>query len=229
MRGRADLPDAADPQAGGLTRRPFRRASEGERRNDLIQATLDCVAETGLKGATVRRIAMKAGVTNGLIRHYFEGKDQMIHAAYRSVMAGMTSAARESAAHLTDPRDRFRRFIASSLSPPVVDPRTLSLWASFISFIHVDPEMAAIHRQGYLEYRDEVERLVRAVHEVEGRKAEDAEFRRLAIKINAVIDGLWIEGCLAAEIFHDDELVASGVAAVEAILGMSLSTPAEER
>jgi TetR/AcrR family transcriptional regulator, transcriptional repressor of bet genes len=209
-----------------LTRRPFRRASEDERRNDLIQATLDCVAEMGLKGATVRKIAMKAGVTNGLIRHYFDSKDQMIQAAYRAVMTGMTTTARDAAAHDSDPRERFRQFVASSLSPPVVDARTLSLWATFISFIHVDREMAAIHRHGYLEYRDEVERLVRAVYAAEGRAAEDVEFRRLAIKINAVIDGLWLEGCLAAEIFQDDELVASGIAAVEAILGMPLSAPA---
>ena len=37
-------------------RRKFRREGEERRRQDLIEATLDCVAEKGLKGATVRAI-----------------------------------------------------------------------------------------------------------------------------------------------------------------------------
>ncbi|MCJ9673516.1 TetR family transcriptional regulator, partial [Neorhizobium sp. SHOUNA12B] len=76
-----------------MNRRTYHRASEAERREDLIAATLDCIAEFGIQGATVRQIAMRAGVTGGLIRHYFSSKDQMLQAAYRKVMAGMTEAA----------------------------------------------------------------------------------------------------------------------------------------
>ena len=40
-----------------MNRRTFHRAPEGERRQDLIEATLDTIAELGLQGATVRQIA----------------------------------------------------------------------------------------------------------------------------------------------------------------------------
>ena len=52
-----------------MARRTFHRAPEAERRHDLIEATLDCIAEYGLEGATVRQIAIKAGVTAGFICH----------------------------------------------------------------------------------------------------------------------------------------------------------------
>ena len=45
-----------------MTRRVFHRVGEAERRQDLITATLDCIAEFGIQGATVRQIAMRAGV-----------------------------------------------------------------------------------------------------------------------------------------------------------------------
>ena len=102
------MPHPPRAAAGGLTRRAFRRASEEERRQDLIRATLDCVAEKGLKGATVREIALKAGVTNGLIRHYFDGKDQMVQAAYRATMSGMTMRAVAAMAGIEDPRARLQ-------------------------------------------------------------------------------------------------------------------------
>jgi len=83
-----------------MSRRAFHRASEAERRQDLISATLDCITELGVQGATVRQIATRAGVTGGLIRHYFDGKDQMVQAAYRDTMMGMTRTAIEAAESL---------------------------------------------------------------------------------------------------------------------------------
>lgn len=46
-------------------RRPFQRAGEEARRTALIEATLDLIAEGGPQAATVRAIALKAGVTPG--------------------------------------------------------------------------------------------------------------------------------------------------------------------
>lgn len=216
-------------RADSLTRRSFRRAPGDERRQDLIRATLDCVAERGMHAATVREIAVRAGVTNGLIRHYFETKDHMIQEAYRVTMGEMTAVAREAGdSAVGQPRERLRRFIVASLSPPVLDIRRLTLWASFISMVHVDPAMAAIHREAYLEFRNEIEPLAWDVFVEAGKPAGEPECRHAAIKINAVIDGLWLEGALAPELFHEGDLIVIGVESVEAILGLSLSEATKE-
>lgn len=206
-----------------MSRRAFKRASGDERRAALIRATLDCVAEGGLPAATVRAVADRAGVTGGLIRHYFATKDQMVHAAYRETIAGMTEMAKAAVADLGHaPRERLALFVRANLTPPVVDQRTLSLWAAFISRIRTDAEMAAIHREGYLAFRGELEHLVADLFAAEGRPISKDEAVRHAIRINAVIDGLWLEGCMAGEMFAADELAETGIAAVEAILGIEL-------
>jgi len=184
---------------------------------------MDCVCDKGLQAATVRNVAARAGVSNGLIRHYFSTKDHMIQAAYRATISGMTVSAKAAVKDIADnPALQLRLFISANLGPPVVDERTLSLWASFISLIHVDEKMAEIHRQGYLDFRKVVEGLIRNLFAEVDRPCSQQECERYAIKINATIDGLWLEGCLAHDIFASGELMEIGIEAVEAIIGISL-------
>ncbi|TIP33186.1 MAG: TetR family transcriptional regulator, partial [Mesorhizobium sp.] len=77
------------------------------------------------------------------------------------------------------------------------------------------------HREGYLGFRNEVEAVVAEVLAAEQREPDASQLRRHAIAINAIIDGLWIEGCLAGEMFSPGELAAIGIKAVEAELGLA--------
>ncbi|WP_342640066.1 TetR family transcriptional regulator C-terminal domain-containing protein [Rhodoligotrophos ferricapiens] len=216
------MPDKAEPAVKAANRRKFHRVDENVRKQDLIRATLDCVAEKGLHAATVREIAVRAGVTNGLIRHYFASKDQMIYEAYRVTMQEMIVMARAAAGSAQSPRDRLRVFVEANLTEPVLDMRRLTLWASFISRIHVDQTMAEIHREGYFGYCREFEVLVGDVLKEAGRPSPLELCARYAVKINAIIDGLWLEGCLASELFTGGKLAVIGIEAVEAILEMPL-------
>ena len=207
-------------------RRKFRREGEERRRQDLIEATLDCVAERGLQGATVRAIALRAGVTAGLIRHYFPGKEELLQAAYATIMGRMTEQSKTAlAAAARDPRRRLSAFVEASLLPPVIDARVFSQWANFIGRASSDPALAVAHRAGYLGFRDEVEALVAEVLVAAGRTAAKSELRRYAIAINAIIDGLWIEGCLAGDVFETRELADIGIGSVEDMLGLRLREP----
>ncbi|WP_312419190.1 TetR family transcriptional regulator C-terminal domain-containing protein [Shinella sp.] len=207
-----------------MARRTFHRAPEAERRHDLIEATLDCIAEYGLQGATVRQIAIKAGVTAGLIRHYFQSKEHILQEAYRVVIARLT----EKAERVTgDAETRLRDFIVINLTEPVANSRSLSLWASFISRVSVDPELAAIHREGYLGFRNALETLLGDFLAERGADASPERCRRLAIAVNGLLDGLWLEGCLAGELFGESELVEIALTSIETLLGLPLR-PADD-
>ncbi|MBI1171737.1 TetR family transcriptional regulator [bacterium] len=200
-------------------RKLYRREAEDKRRLALIEATLALVSEGGARNATVRAIAQRAGVTAGLIRHYFEGKDQLIAAAYRHLMDRMTD---DSAAVLNaapnDPEARLASFVAASLKPPVVDPEAMVLWATFMTDTQRDAAMRGIHALGYLGFRNRLQSLIAALP---GTRTE-ADLRRLAIAANAVIDGLWMEGSALPEEFANGELVDIGIRAVGAIIGVDL-------
>ena len=212
-----------------MNRRTYHRASEAERREDLIAATLDCIAEFGIQGATVRQIATRAGVTGGLIRHYFAGKDQMLQAAYRKVMMGMTEAAIAAAIEGETAKSRLQRFIVANVTPPVTDPRTLSLWAAFISHIQIDPSFAAIHRENYLAFLEALETLLLAFFREENREVSKQQCRAQTIALSALVDGLWLEGTLAADMFGDRELADNALASVEALLRLPVGELSAEQ
>lgn len=202
-------------------RKNFRRGSEQERRLDLIQATQACIVEGGIRRATVRRIAAEAGVTPGLIRHYFPGKDELLCEAYRYTMAEMTS---QSVAALEgfdgSAVERLHVFVRSALSAPGTSPRQHQLWASFTSLMRSMPALAQVHRESYLEFRQECSKLVTGVLVEQGKSTDERKIERLAIAVNALLDGLWLEGCLATELFDSDEISAIGVRSVDALLGL---------
>lgn len=203
-----------------MTRRTFQRAGEAERRKDLIAATLDSISEHGLEGATVRDIAARAGVTGGLIRHYFSGKDEMVQAAYREMLAGMTGTAVDAMAEAgDDPGRRLHDFIVANVSPPIADPKALSLWAAFIGRVRSDDELARIHRENYLVFIGLLEELVGAVLSAHRHEAPFSETRHLAVAINGLIDGLWLENSLASDLFDEGRLAHIALDAVEAMLG----------
>lgn len=203
-----------------MSRRTFHRAGEAERRRDLIAATLDVIAEQGLRAATVRQISARAGVTGGLIRHYFTSKDQMVQAAYRDLMQDMLKSVEAAAETGADARERLRNFIAGNLSQSVTNARTISLWAAFIGHIHVEPDFAGIHREYYLAFLETLQGVIRSYLESTGRQIDPAVLRSRAIAINGLIDGLWLESSVAQDLFGETEMASIALRSAEDLLGL---------
>ena len=60
---------------------PTNRERQAEqRRTQLIDTALDLFAEKGVDGATIKDIATRAGVAQGLVYHYFDSKEDLLGA-----------------------------------------------------------------------------------------------------------------------------------------------------
>ncbi|MDE4134831.1 TetR family transcriptional regulator C-terminal domain-containing protein [Phaeobacter sp. QD34_3] len=211
-------------------RRKFTREAPEARKTALIEATLDLVADKGLRGATVRAIAERADVTQGLIRHYFSSKEELISAAYDHHMTGLTElAARLANRNGGSALERLAAFVTASLTPPVVDARSVALWAGFLNTVQQDPDMHRIHAKTYTDFRDRLEALIADALREAGTPIDAATLRRHAIAANAVIDGLWLEGGALPEAFEPGELPRIGLTSVGAITGLNLHSIAQEQ
>ena len=199
------------------------RRKSNKREQELIDATLECIANEGLQAATVRKVAEYAGVTNGLIRFYFDSKDEMIRKAYEKLLdsiykAGLDATVGEG----LSPTERMCRFIEATLSPPVTSSRTVMLWATFLPLTRIDPEMARIRYAGYADTTDMIEPLVAAVLTDVGKSVSSEERRRYAVMINALIDGLWIEGGHSGEKYSQGVLANMAIDGASALIGVDL-------
>jgi AcrR family transcriptional regulator len=63
-----------------------------DKRETILQAALELIAERGFHGAPMAQVAQRAGVSAGIIYHYFASKDELIHALYQQVEASFSRA-----------------------------------------------------------------------------------------------------------------------------------------
>ncbi len=196
----------------------------GKRRTELMAATLRVIAAKGVKGATVRAIAKEAQVTQGLIRYYFATKEALIVAAYEKQMTDLIAiAAHDAHADVyQSARQRLAMFVQASVSPPVINPQVIALWAGFFQLLFHNEAMRASHKKTYHLLRCHIETLIAAVYREENRPIDAAQLRRLSIACNGVLDGLWMEGGIISDEFAANELVQTALEAFSALLGVTL-------
>ncbi|MCP1470799.1 AcrR family transcriptional regulator [Sphingobium sp. OAS761] len=188
----------AKPAPPARPRARFVRETPDVRRQTLINATARCLAEKGAGGTSVRAICARAGVSSGLLTHYFDGVDALIAATYADVGAKVStaiSAAIDAAGN--DPKARLRACLLANFRPPILDPDLLATWIAFWSLIKTDPRMAAIHTDVYGETRTQLEDLLRRA----APAMTEAQVRVAAISLTALVDGLWLELCLDRSTF----------------------------
>ncbi|MBO9711428.1 TetR family transcriptional regulator C-terminal domain-containing protein [Sphingomonas sp.] len=193
--------------------RNFTRAEPDARRQSLIEAAARVLAARGSSGASVRTICAEAGVSPGLLRHYFDGIDALIADTYRwtgeRVNRALEAAVAEAGA---DPRARLVAYITASFRPPIADAELLATWIAFWSLAKARPEMGELHAELYAGYRRGAEALLAEC----GVAA--AKVRLAAVALTALVDGLWLELCLAPGEFSPDEASAIAGAWVEATI-----------
>src|SRR5215213_4392263 len=63
-----------------------------DKRATIFQAALELIAERGFHGAPMSLVAKRAGVSAGIIYHYFASKEELIHALYHQVSADFSRA-----------------------------------------------------------------------------------------------------------------------------------------
>ncbi|WP_311268571.1 transcriptional regulator BetI [Sphingobium sp. WCS2017Hpa-17] len=183
----------------------FVREAADVRRQALIEATARCLAEKGVGGTSVRAICARAGVSSGLLTHYFDGVDALILATYADV-GTRVSAALDAAIDAAgdDPRDRLRACLQANFREPILDPDLLATWIAFWSLVKSDPAIAAVHADVYGGTRAQLEALLQAA----APALSSSQTRIAAISLSALVDGLWLELCLDRSTFSPEEAQA---------------------
>ncbi len=177
-----------------MARANFVREDADVRRRSLIQATAACLAADGARGVSVRSICRRAGVSAGLLTHYFDGIGDLIVATYRDTGRKVAEAVALAVAEAgPDPRARLNAYVTASFRAPVLDPQLLATWLAFWSLMTSDARVAAVHGELYADFRAGLEALLR---DCWGTAADANTVRLAAIAINALVDGLWLELCL---------------------------------
>jgi len=185
--GRSTKPDA-----------PLRDELEESRRGQLIGVTIDSLAELGYVSSTLAQIAGRAGVSPGLVAHYFGDKDGLLEAAFRSLSRRVADQVRSRLARAHTPRGQIQAVIDALLAPAEFDQRTGTAWLAFWGQVVHAPRLKRVQK---VYQRRTLSNLQHALKRL--LPAEEA--RSLAYMIAAMIDGVWLRAALSEWTEADSE------------------------
>ncbi|MCS8057008.1 transcriptional regulator BetI [Pseudomonas aeruginosa] len=170
------------------------------RRSQLIQATLEAVDQVGMGDASIALIARLAGVSNGIISHYFQDKNGLLEATMRHLLSALSKAVRERRAALYDdsPRAHLRAIVEGNFDDSQVNGPAMKTWLAFWATSMHQPALRRLQRvNDHRLYSNLCYQFRRQL------SADDA--RAAARGLAALIDGLWLRGALTGDAFDTDE------------------------
>ncbi len=85
------------------------------RREQIVRATLRCLAREGYARTTMKRVAREARVSPGILHYYFADKRAILVAALETVMADLNRRVAAQARGARDPRVRLRALVRAPL------------------------------------------------------------------------------------------------------------------
>jgi betaine-aldehyde dehydrogenase len=163
---------------------------EDTRRRQLVEVTIDSLAELGYVGTTLAQIAVRAGVSPGLVAHYFGDKDGLLDAAFRSLARRVGDHVRARLRQVSTPRGRIQAVIDANLAPEEFEQRTGTAWLAFWGqVLHVAP----LKRVQSVYQRRTLSNLLSSLKKL--MPPDDAQ--HLAAMIAAMIDGVWLRAALS--------------------------------
>jgi AcrR family transcriptional regulator len=87
---------------------PGPKASEAERRQQILSAAYEVASRRGLEGLTVRAVAARAELSHGSVLYHFKRKDQLVRALLDWLLQSASLLrVPEAVAEIEDPMDRL--------------------------------------------------------------------------------------------------------------------------
>ncbi|GAA3930978.1 transcriptional regulator BetI [Litoribacillus peritrichatus] len=160
------------------------------RQAQLIEATLSSVEQFGLHGTTVGTISKIAGVSSGIISHYFGGKQELLEATVRFLLKSLNEELMNQLRIKGDsPIARLEAIIHTNFSPFQTSERGAKTWLAFWAQSMHDERLARLQRVNEKRLRSNLKYSLNSLLPKE-KVADTAE------AIAALIDGLWLRGAL---------------------------------
>jgi TetR/AcrR family transcriptional repressor of bet genes len=157
-----------------------------DRRQKIVEATLNCIRQFGYHKTTVARICSDSGLSAGYIHYYFSGKQKLLEEAMRSLLRDVRGRMIRNLDGLNSPLERIAAILESNFDPELFHSGICIIWLHFWAQAPHEAELARLEKVNRIRFRHN---LIHALSEVLERSAAE----KLAHQIVAMVDGFWVE------------------------------------
>jgi AcrR family transcriptional regulator len=174
-----------------------RKASKEFRRQQLIDATIDCLAEHGYSAATLADISDRAGLSRGIVNFHFESKDNLLIATLQFMADEYGGNWKNAVAKAGDnPVEQLRALVNADFDRKVNTRRKLAAWCAFWGEARSRPTYNALCGARDAAYQALVRNLCRQIT-AEGGYPGDPDV--VALSLDSLLEGLWLRMMLAPQ------------------------------
>jgi len=159
------------------------------RRRQLIDATIVSIHELGFGESSLSRISARAGVSTGIVHHYFEDKADLLEATLRHLGNNLHEAVVTRLAAAQSPIARLMAVIDGNLGPELFTPEGVSAWLAFWAQVPTNERFARVQRIIIGRLHDNLVAALRPL-------APAHEVVPVAKLTACLIDGLWLRAAL---------------------------------
>ena len=168
------------------------------RRRQLIAATIASIHEEGLANTTLSQISRRAGLSTGIVSHYFQDKAGLLEATMRSLAESLRQRVIAKQDKAQTAEARVFAVIDANFAPDQCAPEVVTAWLAFWAQVGQSAALARIQR---IYERRLGSNLLHPLNRLLPR----AEAARLAAGLAALIDGLWLRCALTGGALAPDE------------------------
>lgn len=163
------------------------------RRQQLIDATLESVAKHGLQNTTIITISSIAGMSSGIISHYFGGKQELIEATVNHLLEQLQQALLERINQQNlQPEERLILIVEANFTQfqrsAVATKTWLSFWAQSMHSSGLARLQSINNRRLYSNLSYSFKQLL-----------DDEQAICAAKQTAAMIDGFWLRSALSPD------------------------------
>ena len=144
------------------------RASQEKRREELVLAAFDLIAEHGFEGLRTRDVAARVGVNIATLHYYFPTKESLIRGVLEEAMVRF----RSTLAPHGSPADQLRNHLRAVRKLLVEDPELKAVMAELALRSARDRSIAAIMAEMYDSWHKAVRGLLRRAIKEGGLKSD---------------------------------------------------------
>jgi transcriptional repressor BetI len=159
------------------------------RRRQLIEATIASIHEVGLAESSLSRISARAGVSTGIVHHYFEDKAELLESTLRTLGTSLRHSVVQRLTMARTPAERLMAVVDGNIGTDQFTPSGVSAWLAFWAQVPTHPRLARVQNVIISRLHDNLVHALRLL----GRK----DAAEIASVTEALIDGLWLRAALS--------------------------------
>ena len=175
-----------------------RRAQPKEvRKEQLIRATMKCIAENGLSGVTMARVTSEAGLSLGIANLHFESKEKLLLETLEYVTNEYSREQRAIFDSDSYPSlaAKIEALLEFDFSSAVTDKNKMAVWFAFLGEAKSRPTYQRICSRQDSVSEAEMTALLQATIDEGGYSGADAAL--IAAGYISLVDGLWLNTLVA--------------------------------